>query len=444
MIAPARSTAFEILLTIERNARHSDELLRSEPVDRLSVRDRNLCTNLVMGTLRWQIALDARIDALLARPDSRLDDEVRIALRLGAFQLLHLDRIPVHAAVRESVEMVKVSGRSFASAMVNAVLRKIAAVPPSQIPEKFTEPAELALAYAHPKWMVERWALRYGIEKAALICGFDQEQPTTTVRLVSDDAERALIAEGIELTPGAFLTHARRVARGDVTVTKAYRDAAIRIQDEASQLVAELAGQGNNILDCCAAPGGKTAILAERNPKSTLLACDISQRRLNEMRGLMRDVHGARISYEIADAAKMRYEKSFNLVLCDVPCSGTGTIARNPEIRHRLEPAEFVRQHSRQIAILLAAMRALKPGGRLLYSTCSLEPEENEAVIQDCLTGRNEFFEVGLDERVDTLLADGSLFAENAVGLLDKGRLRTIPGVHPCDGFFAAMIGCRS
>ncbi len=443
MIAPARSAAFAILLRIEQNSGHCDELLRSELVDRLSQADRNLCTNLVMGTLRWQIALDARINELLARPDTRLDDEVRIALRLGAFQMLHLDRIPSHAAVMDSVELVKHSGQGFASGMVNALLRKISVAPAVETPASFADAAELAAAYAHPAWMVERWVLRYGIEKTAAICRFDQEQPATTVRLATDSAEAELVAEGIELAPGAFLAKARRVVRGDVTATVTYRNGAVRIQDEGSQLVAEFAGHGESILDCCAAPGGKAAILAERNPKAMLLACDVSRRRLDEMRGLLRNVRGARISYESADAAKLAYDKVFDLVLCDVPCSGTGTIARNPEIRHRLEPAEFPRQHSRQVAILLAAMRALKPGGRLIYASCSLEPEENESVIQDCLSGRPEYFEMDFSERVAALIADGSMHAGSAAGLLEKGRLRTLPGIHPCDGFFAAVIGRR-
>jgi len=440
MIAPARSAAFEILLKIEHNAGHCDELLRSELVDPLSQPDRNLCTSLVMGTLRWQIALDARINALLARPDARLEDEVRLALRLGAFQMLYLDRIPTHAAVMDSVELVKSTGQGFASGMVNAVLRKIAVAPPVEVPNSFTNATELAAAYAHPAWMVERWVTRYGIEKAAAICRFDQEQPPATVRLASEGAEETLLAEGIELAPGAFLTRARRVVRGDVTATVTYKNGGVQIQDEGSQLVAELAGHGENILDCCAAPGGKTAILAQRNTKATLLACDISRRRLDEMRGLLRNIGGARISYETADAAKLTYDKQFDLALCDVPCSGTGTIARNPEIRHRLEPAEFSRQHSRQVAILLAGMRALKPSGRLVYASCSLEPEENESVIQDCLSGRPEFSEVGFRERVDALVAEGSMHEQSAPGLLEKGRLRTLPGVHPCDGFFAAMM----
>jgi 16S rRNA (cytosine967-C5)-methyltransferase len=438
VIAPARSAAFQILLKIAQTDGHCDELLRSDLVDRLSPADRNLCTNLVMGALRWQIALDARVNALLARPDARLDDEVRIALRLGAFQMLYLDRIPDHAAVMDSVELVKHSGQAFASGMVNAVLRKIAVAPPVEPPAGFAGAAEIAAAYAHPAWMVERWALLYGIDRAAAICRFDQEQPATCVRLVGDSAEAELAAEGVELAPGAFLARARRVVRGDVTATAAYRNGGVRIQDEGSQLVAELAGQGENILDCCAAPGGKGAILAERNPKSALLACDVSRRRLDEMRALLRNVRGARISYESTDAAKLAYDKIFDLVLCDVPCSGTGTMARNPEIRHRLAPGEFPRQHSRQVAILLAAMRALKPGGRLVYASCSLEPEENEAVIQDCLSGRPEYAEVDLSERVAALVAEGTLLSGE--GLLRNGRLRTLPGVHPCDGFFAAMI----
>lgn len=440
MIAAARLAAFDILLKIERNAGHCDELLRSEAVDRLSQQDRNLCTNLVMGTLRWQIALDARIQPMLARPDSRLDDEVRIALRLGAFQMLYLDRIPTHAAVMDSVELVKRTGQGFASGMVNALLRKIAVEPPVAFPASLESAAALAAAYAHPAWMVERWVTRYGMEKSAAICAFDQEQPPTTVRLVGEGAGAALAAEGIELAPGAFLAQARRVARGDVTATAAYKSGVVRIQDEGSQLVAELAGTGENILDCCAAPGGKAAILAERNPKAALLACDVSRRRLDEMRGLLRNVRGARISYETVDAAKIGYERQFDLVLCDVPCSGTGTIARNPEIRHRLEPAEFGRQHSRQVAILLAGMRALKPGGRLVYASCSLEPEENESVLQDCLTGRPEFAEVSVEGQIKTLMRDGSMREGSTDGLLEKGRLRTLPGVHPCDGFFAAMI----
>jgi len=183
-------------------------------------------------------------------------------------------------------------------------------------------------------------------------------------------------------------------------------------------------------------------VLAKRLAEAEILATDVSGRRLKGMEErLRREAPAAKVRMVEADAAALPEEfGEFDLILCDVPCSGTGTIARNPEIRHRLEPAEFARQHSRQVAILLAGMRTLKPGGRLVYASCSLEPEENEAVIQDCLSGRPEFSEIGVGERLKALVAEGSMHDGSAAGFMEKGRLRTLPGVHPCDGFFAAMI----
>jgi 16S rRNA (cytosine967-C5)-methyltransferase len=454
-IAPARLAAFEILLKMESGAGHCDELLRTMRVQSLSSQDRNLCTNLVMGTLRWQIALDAQVTRLLSRPDVKLAVGVRVALRLGAFQLLHLDRIPAHAAISESVEIAKFGGEGFAAGMVNAVLRKIALAGPSNIPAHFRNATELAASYAHPSWMVERWARAYGMERARLICAFDQEPPPTTVRLTvdsdSDEAraiEDGLKGEGVELAPGAFLSRARTVVRGDVTATEAYRQGRVRIQDEGSQLVAELAGHGERILDCCAAPGGKTAILAERNPESTVLACDVSTRRLDQMKRLMlgREATTDQISYEVLDAADLgeggRFEGTFDLVLCDVPCSGTGTLARNPEIRHRMNLESLRRHQQRQIQILCGAMRAVTEGGRLVYATCSLEPEENQVVVVRCLAEVGGFRQVGFD--IAPLVESGVIMPEAAATLretaFERGSLRTLPGVHPCDGFFATLL----
>ena len=384
-ITPARLSAFDILLKIERTQGHCDELLRTRQVEVLAPIDRNLCTNLVMGTLRWQIALDAEINTFLKRPDFKLSDEVRIALRMGAFQLLHLDRIPPHAAISESVELAKHGENKFAAGMVNAVLRKIA-TGSSRSKHDGSTAAGIARISAHPAWLVERWVAAYGLEAAAAICAFDQEQPPLQVRIASSQAEESLLQEGIELAPANFLTRARRVTKGDVTVTVTYRKGLVRIQDEGSQLVAELAGEGSHILDCCAAPGGKTAILAERNPAAEILACDVSMRRLEQMKGLLRALpEKTQVRFQVADAAKLHFANDFDLVLCDVPCSGTGTIARNPEIRHRLKPEDFARHHERQVAILNSAMSTVKQGGRLLYSTCSLEPEENERVVEECL-----------------------------------------------------------
>ena len=190
------------------------------------------------------------------------------------------------------------------------------------------------------------------------------------------------------LEPGELLTAARTVVSGDVTATAAFREGRVRLQDEGSQLVAEIAaGAGEDldqkvksILDACAAPGGKTLILAERNPQARIVACESSPQRLEQLRKRLA-AYAARIECRLADATALTEESAFDLALADVPCSGTGTLGRNPEIRHRLRPDDLARQAERQRAILAAALRAVRPGGRVVYSTCSLEPEENEQVV---------------------------------------------------------------
>lgn len=431
-VAPARLAAFDILLRLERTKGHSDELLHSEAIALLSPLDRNLATALVMGVLRWQLVLDAQIATFLARPKARLDDAVRIALRLGAFQLQFMDRIPDHAAISESVELAKRGENPYAAGMVNAVLRKVAKVRP-----------DLDAASAHPAWIVERWKSVYGPTATSAICRFDQEQPIPVIRLMDVDAEESLQREGIELEPGAFLTSARRVVKGDVTATDAFHRGMVRIQEEASQLVAELAGEGTRILDSCAAPGGKTAVLAERNPQAEITACDVSPKRLEHMKTTMQAYPFAQqVNCRIADAALLKERDAFDLILCDVPCSGTGTLSRNPEIRYRLVDAELRRQQKRQREILRSAMQATRPGGRVVYSTCSLEPEENEQVVESALSTGWRFIPIA--QQLDLLRSKGrvtqagfELLTRHAVR---QNYLRTMPGVVPCDGFFAAVL----
>ena len=433
-VSPARAVAFSILLKVAATDAHSDELLRGREVDALALRDRALATTLVLGALRWQIKLDASIRPLLARPSAKLPAAVETALRLGAFQLLYLDRVPAHAAIDESVELTKQSGETFASGMVNAVLRKLA-----RLPRAVGGMESIAEEFAHPGWMVERWERFYGWETARGICAFDQEPAEICLRLVHPDAEQSLTADGVELVAGEFLTAARRVVRGDVVRSEAFRRGWARIQDEGSQLVAELAGHGANILDTCAAPGGKTAILAERNPGAALLAMDVSRRRLDGMR---RNFPEGRIRFAVEDTAAMELAAEYDLILCDVPCTGTGTIGRNPEIRFRVTEADIARQHVRQVRILSRALSGLAPGGRLLYSTCSLEPEENEAVV--LMSERAGIEAVSLADDVARLEREGMVHAEGAVKLresaLRRGFLRTVPGVLGCDGFFAALF----
>lgn len=422
-VAPARMAAFRVLLAMARSSNtHCDDLLRAPAIESLTQADRNLTTALVMGVLRWQLALDAVLGRYLKRK-ARLDDEVAIALRMGAWQLIGMDRIPAHAAIGESVELAKLSGHTSASGMVNAVLRRVVEATPD---------IRLDAAAAHPAWLLARWTKHFGSDAAAAIATYDQQEPEMAVRC----GERA---EG--LVPGKFLTRACRVNGGTIP-------ASARIQDEGSQLVAEIAGRGIRILDCCAAPGGKTAILAENNANAEITACDISDSRLNAMRrSFARDPLTAKIECVLADATELPFRDDFDLILCDAPCSGTGTLARNPEIRLRLQPQELKRQQERQLAFLRSAYRVLAPGGRLVYSTCSLEPEENRQVVDALLVGEASARLIDMGERLHAMKAEGSLTPDGAALLremsLREGCLQTLPGVTPCDGFFVAMLTRR-
>src|SRR5579859_6107366 len=228
-------------MAVARGQSHSDDLLRGKLVNALSAPDRHLATALVLGALRWQILLDAQIQPLLKRPNAKLDPEILIALRMGAFQVLHLDRIPARAAIDESVELAKQAGHKFASGMVNAVLRKLAGdASRAELPER--NAAELALAKAHPAWMVERWVESYGLEAAHDICKYGQTQPGLTIRIVGAGVEEELGQAGVKLGAGELLTAARAVESGDLTAAAAFAEGRVRLQGEGSQLVAEMAG----------------------------------------------------------------------------------------------------------------------------------------------------------------------------------------------------------
>ncbi|MDQ1450906.1 MAG: rRNA (cytosine967-C5)-methyltransferase [Acidobacteriaceae bacterium] len=431
-VTPARMAAFRVLLAMERSSNaHCDDLLRAPAMESLSQADRNLTTALVMGVLRWQLALDAILARHLQRK-SPLDAEVAIALRLGAWQLLGMDRIPAHAALTESVELTKVSGHSFASGLVNAVLRRVAENASSIVLDPIS---------AHPAWMVERWTAQFGRDAAASIAAHNQHAPPVALRL-SATAD----ADAESLPAGALLTRARRlIESGDAPES-------MRIQDEGSQLVAELAGRASRILDCCAAPGGKTAILAENNPQAEITASDISETRLNAMRrSFACDPLTAKIHWVHADATNLPFRDgaavsgSFDLIVCDAPCSGTGTLARNPEIKLRLAVSDLQRQQERQIAILRSVYRVLAPGGRLVYSTCSLEAEENAMVVETILASEPTARLLDVGERLTTMEAEEGLHPHGAellrrTALRDNGCLQTLPGVSPCDGFFAAIL----
>ncbi len=448
-VSPARSAAFEILLRVEREDSYAAELLHSVRLAKLSSRDHGLATELVMGVLRWQSLLDQRLAAASSQKIARLDSEVLAALRLGVYQLQFLSRVPARAAIFESVELVKAARKRSAASFVNAVLRKMAGAGAVDIFAEIgqsTDSTMLAQNAAHPAWLVARWTGHYGLEAARQICAHDQTVPAASIYIHSDESGAELAEAGVELAPGRILSAARRVLAGDVTTTRDYQQGRVSIQDEASQLVALLAGRGEiivdcKILDCCAAPGSKTALIARRNPRAQLFATELHPHRARLLQSLSRlpNVHVV-----TADARHLPFLCTFDRILADVPCSGTGTLARNPEIKWRLKEEDLSDLQSRQAAILKAALAQLAMGGRLVYSTCSLEREENEAVVEAALDGSSEFKVIDCKEELEQLRQSGEFSSGlDLASLLSGPYLRTLPGVHPCDGFFAAMVGRR-
>jgi 16S rRNA (cytosine967-C5)-methyltransferase len=377
----------------------------------LSQADRNLATTLVLGVLRWQLALDARMHPFLQRPDQALPTPVATALRMGAFQLQHLDRIPAHAALSESVELVRAAGHPHAAGMVNAILRKLTRQPPTQ-PKLYETTAAFAERLAHPLWLANRWVQNYGRTAALAILTHDQHEP--------DDA--------------SLFTHEPDLPH----------------LDDGSRLVAELAAAAHlgssqpaptRIWDTCAAPGGKTLILAHRHPGTHLLATDANPRRLQALTTRLQASAPQTRTLHADATALPTSEGLFDLILCDVPCSGTGTLSRNPEIRHRLQPSDLARQATRQREILTAALTRLAPGGHLLYSTCSLEPEENEQVVAAALATAPGIQPLPLDPILTHLATAGLLTTAAPADILRNGHLRTLPGANfRGDGFFAALL----
>jgi 16S rRNA (cytosine967-C5)-methyltransferase len=436
-VSPARVAAFNILVRVERESAYAVELLHGFLLDELSPVDRNLATEIVMGVLRWRSVLDETIARLSFTPFRKLDFEVLTALRMGVYQKQFLSKIPAHAAVNETVELVKQAKKVSAAGLVNAVMRKVksAAYDPHAL--KLSGVDYLSSSLAHPTWLAERWMALFGQDVAQKICEYDQRIPATVLRLNSPEDEPLVVAQGIQLAPGALVATARIVTSGDVSVTQMFRDGKIAIQDEGSQLVAALVGQGRRILDCCAAPGGKTAAMANRLPQAEIVATELHPHRATFLRRLAPQQN---VEVVTADALALPYGADFDRVLADVPCSGTGTLARNPEIKWKLKPEDLLDLQSRQIAILKAAMSHVSPGGRLVYSTCSLEPEENEQVVAACMPAVSEFRIIPVRAELQRLRESGELVWKNIDELISGDFLRTIPGVHPCDGFFAAIL----
>jgi 16S rRNA (cytosine967-C5)-methyltransferase len=368
-VTPARRAAFEVLLAVEAGAAASDRL--DQRAAGLSSRDAGLATELVFGCLRRRAQLDWLLAKASSRPLDRLNREVLAALRLGAYQMRFLTRVPAHAALSESVDLVKRGKLAAAAGFVNAVLRRL-----PELPEKWVREE---LRYSMPGWLLARWRAAYGSEAAVGVAAAALQPPEPWLRVPPG---RAVLETDLDGPPPEG---ARRM-------------------DIGAQSVVPLLGlePGHRFLDLCAAPGNKTLQALETPVKA--VACDASPARL-------KSILASNVQKVLLDATlPLPFGPIFDRVLVDAPCSGTGTLGRNPEIRWRLAASDIIRHSGRQKRILRAALACLRPGGRLVYSTCSLEQEENKDVVTAVAAGRVQ------------------------------SEVLRLPGREPGDGFFAAVL----
>jgi 16S rRNA (cytosine967-C5)-methyltransferase len=455
-ISPARTIAFGVLFRVVTQDAYADESLRAALDETVGAADAGLATELTLGVLRWQRLLDFLIERNLTTKVKTLDIEVRLALRMGLYQLYFLERVPAHAAVHESVELVKKARKRSAGPLVNAVLRRAAkdptlAIAPgknfaSLLPENLPLPESLGIQYSHPTWLIERWLLMFGEERTRALLAANNRVPAISAYALDrnrrEDAIKSLKKVGSVVKPGLLLQNAWTLHGGNPGASEAVKQQWIAIQDEASQAVAHLVSvaPGNTVLDLCAAPGGKTLLLSlAAGPQGHVVAADLHANRVRAMAERFERAGVRNIESVALDGSEpLPFGSRFDRILVDVPCSGTGTLARHPEIRWRLRQEDLTDLHSRQVGLLRNALPALAPGGRLVYSTCSLEPEENEFVVSEALAGApDEFRAVTPRDALQRVLRE-DIAADHLVGA--DGFFRTFPPEDRTDGFFSAVI----
>jgi len=426
---PVRSVALRILdAVLLDDGSSSVELERARVAN---VADRALLTELVLGTLRRLIELDGVIATVTTRAPRSIQPRVRNALRLGAYQLLFLDRIPPYAAVGATVEAAKLAQGPRVGPFINGVLRGLGRRPPDAA---LLEPRL-------PTFLADRWRRRFGDAATRALAEAAARSARVTLRVLERNTtigavRSELEAAGVTVRPGRYLEEALVVERGSPIGTAVLREGRAIVQDEAAQLVARLLSVAprERILDLCAAPGGKSIAIADRSPGGHLIALDRRPARIGRLRANVRATGWHGIDIVVGDAERPPFLGPFEAVLLDAPCTSTGTIRRNPEVRYRVDSRrlELLRERNRRLSLAAAAL--LAPGGRLVYSTCSLEPEENEDVI-DWLLAREPSL-----ERVDL----GPLLPAATQALIGSdGALRTQPVDPELDGFTAFVLTRR-
>ncbi len=414
--------------------------------------DAALATEIALGVLRWRRLLDCLLERHLKKPVERLDLPVALALRVGIYQLRFLEKIPARAAVNESVELVKRARKTSAAALVNAVLHKAAgeaSTPAEKLLRPNPQPAErLAILHSHPTWMVERWLSRFGEAQATALLAANNERPRLACVMHEPSRQQEILDEfeaaGMRVEPGVLLKNAFSVSGGSPAKTRAFRNGLISIQDEASQAVPLLLGvqPGDRVLDLCAAPGGKTAAMVRAaGSRGMVIAADRYAHRLRAARAQFERLKLTGVELVALDAERpLPFNEQFDRILVDAPCSGTGTLARHPEIRWRLKPEQLGELHRLQVRMLCNALASLAPGGRLVYSTCSFEPEENDSVVAEVLRGEPSIRQVTegvMAEAIDPHIAEG---VDARALITGDGCFRTSPALQHTDGFFAVAF----
>lgn len=428
---PARLAAARLLYDLECRAKPFDALLQALDARLPTNRDARFARQLVLGAVRWQKRLDWIIATCCARPVAQLSPWARYILRLGTYQLFWLDRVPQSAAVHTSVELAKHLAHRGIASLVNGVLRNLLRQRAEvRYPDPQQHPAQyLAVYHSHPEWLVKRWVGRFGRTTTEHLLAANNEPAALNVYLNPLRAKSALAAE-LDLVPvAARAGFYRSVHNAALFASRAYRQGQFQVQDpNAGLAVALLDPQpGERLLDMCSAPGGKAGQAAmAMADHGWVVAADISLSRLQRVRENARRLRLRAIRPIARDGTTPGYS-AFDRVLADVPCSATGVLGRRPDARWRRQPAELAALAARQQVLIQRAYEHLRPGGVLVYSTCSLEEEENEAIVE-------RFLQQTPTAQLER--ADAHFPAQPWAGRY----VLTIPGQHPGDGSFAARI----